>query len=422
MLAEADTIIKTEEALVAAITEAAQAKKPVNIIGAGTKAGLGRPFDPSATTVSTAGLSGVTLYEPAELVLSAKAGTTVAEIEKLLDSNNQMLAFEPPDYARLLGTEPGKQTIGGVVATNLSGPRRIYAGAARDLLIGTRAVNGMGELIRGGGRVMKNVTGLDIPRIMAGSYGTLSALSECTFKVLPKGEVTRTLIVSGIDLDQASAVMSAAVTSPYEISAAAWVPGNLIAALGVDGIPADDGKGCVYLRLENFETFVTRRIAALTALLGKEFAGAGFVEVDGAVSKALWRALGDVVPFTGADYRDHNIWRLSVPPVLGGAVAGALGVKLPAATMFMDWSGGLVWLAIAPGDMAEVSATIRDTVGQVTGRRGGRSTLVRASDEVRTAVPVFDVPSYAIDALNKRIKSSFDPHGLFSPYRMHASL
>jgi glycolate oxidase FAD binding subunit len=425
MLAEADTVFKSEDALAAAITDAAQTKTPVNLIGAGTKAGLGRPFVHAATTLSTAKLSGVTLYEPAELVLSAQSGTTVAEIEKLLDSNNQMLAFEPPDYARLLGTEPGKQTIGGVVATNLSGPRRIYAGAARDLLIGTRAVNGLGEVIRGGGRVMKNVTGLDLPRAMAGSYGTLSALTECTFKVLPKGEVTRTLAVTGLDLDRASTVMSAAVTSPYEISASAWLTVSQVTGLGIDGLPGDGTHGVVFLRLENFANFVTRRMQALIARLREDFADTDFVEIDTAASKKLWRSIADVAPFAGTGFADHVIWRLSVPPVLGGSVAQALKLKLPDSASFIDWGGGLIWFALPPlppGEMVSKATTIRQVVAGVTGRRGGRATLVRASDEVRNLVPVFDPPVPVLDAINKRLKHSFDPHGLFSPGRMHATL
>jgi glycolate oxidase FAD binding subunit len=411
----------TETGLAAAISDAASHGQSLSLQGRNTKRGLGRAVNDAGAVVSLAKFSGVTLYEPAELVLSAKAGTPVAEIEALLDKNNQMLAFEPPDYAALLGTEPGQQSIGGVVSCNLSGPRRIYAGAARDLLIGTRAVNGRGEIIRGGGRVMKNVTGLDIPRVLAGSYGTLAAITETTFKVLPRGETAATLALDNVPLADASAVMAAAVTSPYEISAAAWLPAAMTGAVGNTGLSAA-GEGVALLRLENFETFIKRRSAALIELLNQQFNGLEVASLGAPATRNLWRAVGDVQPLVGEAYAGHAIWRLSVPPVEGGKVLAALIAGIEGSAGFLDWSGGLIWLAVPAARLDASAATIREAIASLCAGRGGRATLIRASAEVRARLAVFDPPEAPVAALNRRLKASFDPHGLFNPGRLHPDL
>src|SRR5471032_758775 len=192
--------------------------KALEVAGQGSKRSLGRPSQ-TDLTLDLSGLSGVTLYEPAELVLSAKAGTPLAEIEELLAKNNQELAFEPMDYGPLFGLEAGKGTIGGVIAANLSGPRRIKAGAARDHFLGLTAVTGRGDTIKSGGRVVKNVTGYDMCKVIAGSWGTLAAMTDITIKVLPRAETEATVVVEGLDDARACAAMAAAMGAPCDVSA-----------------------------------------------------------------------------------------------------------------------------------------------------------------------------------------------------------
>ncbi|MEL7414796.1 MAG: FAD-binding protein, partial [Pseudomonadota bacterium] len=219
----------TEDALSAAIADARAASTPLEIVGGGTRLGLGKPVQAS-DQLSTRGLSGITLYEPGALTLVAQAGTPLAEIEEALARENQRLAFEPMDHRALLGSE-GEPTIGGVVAANVSGPRRVQAGACRDSLIGVRFVDGRGTVLKNGGRVMKNVTGYDLVKLMAGSYGTLGILTEVSFKVLPAPEARQVLLFDGLDVAQAVACMTEAMGSPYDLSGAAHLP------VGFDGTP-----------------------------------------------------------------------------------------------------------------------------------------------------------------------------------------
>src|SRR5579884_2269049 len=197
--------------------------KRLEVIGRGTKRGIGRPAQWDAT-LDVSGLSGISLYEPEELVLSAKAGTPLADVEACVAARDQQLAFEPIDYAALLGGRLGDGTIAGALAANLSGPRRIKAGAARDHFLGVNAVSGRGETFKSGGRVVKNVTGYDLCKLMAGSWGTLAVMTDVTIKTLPRAETEATVLVAGLDEIAARKVMAAAMGSYGDVSAAAHVP------------------------------------------------------------------------------------------------------------------------------------------------------------------------------------------------------
>ena len=262
------------------IAEAAARRTPLAVAGGATKEAVGRPAQTEAT-LSSAALTGVTLYEPAELVIAARAGTPLSEIVATLAGRGQQLPFEPMDHRVLLGST-GAPTIGAVAAANVSGPRRIMAGAARDSLIGVRFVNGQGEAVTSGGRVMKNVTGLDLVKLMAGSWGTLGFLTEVTFKVLPRPERVATLALSGLDDARAIAALCAAVASPFEVTGAAHLPAAL-----------DGAGGRTLLRIEGFSLSVDHRLDALRRLLK----GFGAVDVvEGEAADALWRAVRDVAP------------------------------------------------------------------------------------------------------------------------------
>ena len=314
----------------------------------------------------------------------AQAGTPVAEIEAALAAENQMLAFEPMDHRALLGTE-GTPTIGGAVAGNVSGPRRVTAGACRDFLLGVRFVDGAGQAIKNGGRVMKNVTGYDLVKLMAGSRGTLGVLSEVSFKVLPRPESVASLLLHGLTVDEAVKAMSQALTSPFDVSGVAHVP------VGLDGTPV------TMIRVEGFEASVNYRVDALAKALASF--GPAEIErrVDGPEStRAGWAWVRDAIAFAGTE---EDVWRFSVRPSDAPALVAGLGDV----RVLLDWGGGLVWVACAPG---------RDLRGEGL---GGHATLVRASDETKARVPVFHPEAPPLAKLAEDLRRKFDPKGILNP-------
>ena len=380
------------------VADLALTGKSVTIQGGATRAGFGRPIQTGAT-ISTRAISGITLHEPAELVIAARGGTTVAEIEAVLAAKNQMLPFEPMDHRALFGTS-GEPTIGGVVAGNHSGPRRIQAGACRDSLIGVRLVNGRGEAIKSGGRVMKNVTGLDLAKLVTGSWGTLGLLTEVTFKVLPRPERSLTLLIKNLDDPRAAAALSAALGSPFEPTAAAHLPAGLSRPVAR-----------TILRLEGFSVSLEYRIAQLRALL----AGYGeIIVLEGEDSSGLWRGIRDV-EFLAAP-EDAAIWRISTAPTRAPGMVAGIAAAVPGARWFYDWGGGLVWLAVPPGGDA-AAATVRAAVATA----GGHATLVRGPRDLRARIDVFQ-PLGALAAVTGGIKTSFDPGRIFEPGRMYAGV
>jgi glycolate oxidase FAD binding subunit len=382
----------------AIIADAAARRMPLAVAGGGTKAGIGRPAQTEAT-LSSAALTGVTLYEPAELVIAALAGTPLSEVVRALADRGQQLPFEPADYRALLGSS-GKPTIGAVAAANVSGPRRIMAGAARDSLIGVRFVNGRGEAVKSGGSVMKNVTGLDLVKLMAGSWGTLGFVTEVTFKVLPRPERSATLALAGLSDSRAVEALCAAVASPFEVTGAAHLPAAL-----------DGGEARTLIRIEGFSFSVDHRLGELKRLL----AGYGPAEaIDGERAGALWAAVRDATLL--AEPHDSAVWRVSTAPAKGPALMAQVARALQA-RWFYDWSGGLVWLATDPAGDAG-AATIRGAVAT----QGGHATLVRAPAEVRAAVDVFEPQPAPLMRVTRDIKAAFDPAGVLNPGRMYAGV
>ncbi|MCR9123124.1 MAG: FAD-binding protein [Phyllobacteriaceae bacterium] len=397
-----ETLTPADEAEACAmVAEARAAGRTLAIAGAGSKSAVGQPVAADAAITST-GLSGIVEYNPEELVIVAKAGTPVSEIETALAANNQALMFEPADWSRLLGSNAG-QTIGGIAATNMSGPRRIIAGAARDSLLGVRFINGRGEAIKNGGRVMKNVTGLDLVKLLAGSWGTLGLITETAFKVLPRAETETTLVIDGADGDEAARLMAAAMGTSAEVSGAAHLPANVSGAVLGDAFA---GRGATLLRLEGFAEAIAERMARLKPQLGTD---REIAELDGAASSAAWEAIRDVHPF--ADGGDGPVWRLSVPPMAGHAVAAQI-LDGAGGQAFFDWQGGLVWLRL-DGDDARAEL-VRDAVAA---HPGGHALLVRASADLRARIDVFHPEPAPVAALSERIRASIDPDGVFNSGR-----
>lgn len=381
--------------------------KALEIVGRGSKRALGRPSQ-TDVTLDLSGLSGVTLYEPEELVLSARAGTPIAEVEALVASKNQQLEFEPMDYGPLLGQPDGAGSLGGALATNLAGPRRIKSGAARDHFLGFSAVSGRGETFKSGGRVVKNVTGYDLCKVLAGSYGTLAAMTDVTVKTLPRAETEETVLVLGLSDVNAIKAMSTAMASSCDVSGAAHLPAHIAFRFG--GL--ESTQATTALRLEGVAPSVKHRKEALVALL-KSYGSVVSIGVER--SKLLWSSIRDVRPFAAnGPSGQRPVWRVSTVPSKGAELATLIP---PSAQMFYDWAGGLIWIAPLPGlDVAsdEIRAAVRAT--------GGHATLIRADASVRAASDVFEPQDGALAAVTKRVKESFDPKGVLNPGRMWAGV
>lgn len=385
----------------AAVEQACAEDRALDVVGAGTKRALGRPVI-ADDRLDLSRLTGVIDYEPAELVLTAGPGTLLSDVEALLAEAGQALAFEPPDYSELLGADHAG-TLGGVIAANLSGPRRIKAGAARDHLLGFKGVTGHGRAFKSGGRVVKNVTGYDLSKLVTGSMGTLAALSEVSIKALPRPETTWTLTLHDLDDRAATAIMTRAMASSHEVSGAAHLPAGTPAGLGFGN------AALTLLRLEGPASSVEARFSTLQ----KELGGGDKLEDKGSLT--LWKGVRDVAPLTGV--AEQAVWRLSLAPSLGPSVVEAIG-GLTDITHFYDWSGGLVWLAVG-GDGDAGASIIRNAIDEVAQAVNGHATLIRASDSVRAKTPVYQPQAAALAALTKRVKDSFDPKRILNPGRMY---
>lgn len=359
----------TEAALAEMITAATAS---LRICGGGTRP-IGAPALGAA--LSTSALSGIELYEPGAMTLVVRAGTPVAEVDAALAEEGQRLAFEPMDHRVLLGTS-GTPTIGGVVASNASGPRRIQTGACRDHCLGVRFVDGQGRVLKNGGRVMKNVTGYDLVKLMAGSYGTLGVLTEVSLKVLPIARSTGTLIANGLDDARAVKALSAALGTPYDVTGAAHVAG-----------------GRTMVRLEGFEASVKYRAAQMVEVLAPF--GAFKLDLDAA---AFWEDIRDVRALAG---ESGDVWRLSVKP----SDAPGLVATLPGAEAVYDWGGGLVWLRVPSG------MDLRASLGDFK----GHATLMRAAPETKARLGAFHPQPAPLAVIEAGLRARFDPKGLFNP-------
>ncbi len=366
------------------LAEAVAAGGPFEVRGQGSKAVLGRPLA-ELPVLSLRAFDALEIYEPEELIFEAGAAMPLAGVQKLLAAKEQMLAFEPPDFSKLLGSR-SSGTLGGLLATGLAGSRRIKAGSVRDHVLGLRGVTGRGEIFNAGARVVKNVTGYDMPKLMAGSWGTLAALTRVTFKVAPAPETEATLAIPSASDADAVAAMAAALQSPCDVSGAAHVP----------------GQG-TFLRLEGIAVSVKARRDALARLLAMKSE-----TIAAATSRKLWREISNatVLPFAA----NSIIWRVSVPPSDGADYLRRVTEKVEA-RHFLDWGGGLVWLAVAPSPDAGAAA-VRGALKQ------GHAMLFRAPPDLRRIVPVFQPQPDALAALSMRVKAALDPLDKLNPGRM----
>lgn len=393
-----------EDGIVEAVRAAAAEGAPLAVIGGGTKAqSILRPLQ-AARTLSLAAHRGITLYAPRELVLAARAGTPLSEIEAALAAEGQMLIAEPPDLSRLLGTS-GEPTLGGAVACNFSGPRRVALGAVRDHVLGVRAVNGRGEVIRSGGRVLKNVTGLDLCKFLTGSFGTLAVLTEITLKVLPRPPRTATLVLRGLSPEAGLAALTAALNSPFAPTGAAFLPEEAAARLA----PLGPGGSATLIRLEFNEASLRYRSRRLTELLASH----GAVDVLGdEPSRGLWRAVRDADPLRVE--AEDAVWRVSIPPSAGARLVRL--AEAEGARCFLDWGGGLGWLA-APAEAAR-----HERLTTAIAAMKGVWWLLRAPPALRASLAVVPPEPPPLARLTRAVKAAFDPAGIFGPGRLYAGV
>lgn len=398
----------SERELQRLIAEAARAEMPVEIMGAGTKRAIGRPVN-SGLAISTASLAGVTLYEPTELVMGARAGTPLADIEQRLADKGQMLAFEPIDLGPVLGGSANGGTIGAAFATNLSGSRRVMAGGARDHLLGIEAITGAGQSFRGGGRVMKNVTGYDLCRAVCGSWGTLAVMANVTFKVLPRPERTGTLVILGLDDTSGVEALCAALGTPFEVTGAVHLQEPLAVRLRQESLAAA-GKAVTAVRIETFASSLRYRLDRLKEALR---AFGEIHELEDADAIAFWNELRQLSPLQGST---APLWRLSTAPRSGPAVVAAIK-RYMECRAFYDWSGGLIWAEVL--DTADAGAA---DIRRVIASHGGHATLIRAAPAVRASIDVFQPLEPDLAAITRGIKAVFDPKDILNRGRMLADL
>ncbi|WP_024514146.1 FAD-binding protein [Bradyrhizobium sp. Tv2a-2] len=398
-----------EEAVRAAIA----GEQPLEIIGHGSKRLVGQVTATNAV-LDLSPLNAVSAYEPQELIITVEAGAPLSDVMSLLDSKNQQFAFEPVQLADLLAA-PDDGTIGGMIGAGFAGPRRIKAGGVRDHLLGAHAVSGFGDSFKTGGKVVKNVTGYDLCKLLAGSWGTLAVMTEVTLKVMPRPEAESTLLIRGLDPLAANRAMTAGLGSPFDVSAAAHVPASAlhgeVAGLVEVGSP---GEAVTLLRLEGIAASVRHRAGLLTETL-KPF---GAVElVEEAPSQAAWGAIRDVRTFAASGpLGAWPVWRIVCPPASGGALGEALA-RETGGEMIYDWGGGLIWAALPPQSNArpDGQATL---VRQRANALGGHAMLVRGSVELRSQIDVFHPQPAGLAALSERVRNSFDPRRILNRGRL----
>ena len=394
-----------ERELAQLVGEAARTRWTLEVAGSGSKRRIGRPMEVSGV-LTTRNMRGITLSEPAEQVISARSGTLLSALEAELAKNNQQLACEPIDLGPMFGEVPGLTTVGGMVATNLSGARRIQRGAVRDQLLGLRCVNGRGEVFKWGGRVMKNVTGYDLCRTLAGSWGTLGIFTELTLRAIPKAEETRTLILLGQPEAIAIEALCQALATPYEVSGTVHLDAALARRLRSPAV-AQTTTSLTALRIENFSPAVAYRTGKLKDLFGPY---GELVELDHAKSLAFWEELRQLSFLQGST---DPVWRISTKPKLGPRLVESVRRYRECRAAY-DWSGGLIWLEIP--DAGDAGA---DDIRRVVATIGGQATLIRAPAAVRQSVAVFPPLEAGVQRLSDGIKRSFDPLHILNPSRLY---
>ena len=400
---------KNSDEVCSAVKDALSMKASLELLGQGTRRSLGRPVQADAS-LDLSALTGVQMYEPEELVIVVSPGTPMREISQVLAEHNQQLAFEPPDYGPLWGLAPEEGTVGGMVMTARNGSRRLSAGGVRDYVLGVKGVNGFGESFVSGGRVVKNVTGFDLPKVLTGSFGTLCAATEITLKLLPLPPEAATLVVSGLQDEQAIAAMTRVLTeTSIPVSSAAHLPAETARLSRAESISARENSATL-MRVEGFGPSVESGIEGLKKALESK---ADMLVLDKAETQKLWKEVTNASFF---DQTDKPLWRLSVPPSEAAAIMAKLG-KVLATQYFYDWAGGAIWIEAPMSEDAGEPAIRGALNSMVVG--DGHATLIRASEATRALIAPFHPLSPVLATVEDRLRKQFDPQGMFNPGRMY---
>jgi glycolate oxidase FAD binding subunit len=392
-----DTFAPASEADAAAIVaDAYDRKRMLAVEGLGSKRAMGRLCEPSGV-LKLALLDGIVAYEPDELVITARAGMKLSDIEASLAEKNQCLAFEPSNWS----LDPtAEATIGGTVAAGVAGARRVVMGGARDHLIGFRAINGTGSIFKAGGRVVKNVTGYDLPKLAAGSFGTLFALTEVTLRCYPRTAVPTSVVITDLSVEQGCRLLRKAVASPWEATGFCYLPRAALDRLDMEG---ERPESLTAIRFEGSSHSMAARAQGFLQALAPE----GKILSD-ACLPLLWSEIAQLKPFR----RANILWRVSVPPAVAPHA-----LKLFRPDCFaVDWAGGLLWIEHNEPSLTanEVQAIARDLEGHAM--------LFHGPDEMRRTSAIFAPLDEATTALMQRLKQAFDPGGVFNPGRMYAGI
>jgi glycolate oxidase FAD binding subunit len=411
-----DIVATSEADVVEAVRAARDWKSPLNIVGARTKRNLGRAVASWGTVLDLSGLRGIVSYEPEELIVTVKPGTPVSELTEVLAAKNQRLGFDPADWGPLLGAKACAATIGGVIAADTCGSAAVRYGRVRDHLLGFRAVNGWGEAYKAGGKVVKNVTGFDLPKLMCGAFGTLGPLTEVTLRVFPKAPESAVYAVTRTSEEQGLALLRRAWSSPLEATGLAYLShaaGYYFPEIDTPdredtgGDTEDDGdddlsdKRIAVFRVEGTRAALAEKKAMLSSLTGPH----PLQEV--ADGDAVFKRIDSATAFVNTL---EDVWLLHVPPATMTEVASrANGIWIA------DWAGGRLWIRGTPG---YAGTWLREA----TARLGGNAVLVRASEQTRIRVAPFEPERPERAALTRAVKAAFDPLGLFNPGRMYEGI
>lgn len=380
------TKVSSEDEIVAFVRAARADHAPFEIVAAGTRRSAGNPMG-DLPLLDVSGVSGIMDYQPEELIITARPGTKLAELKAVLAQKNQCLGFDPVDWTLLDG---GHGTLGGAVSCDASGSGRLRHGAARDSLLGFRAVNGFGEAFRGGAKVVKNVTGFDLPKLVCGAFGTLMVVSELTFRVYPRPLARATLILKDLAPEAGFTALRTIWKSALEPSGLAYIPGNAnFPALG------DVGQGAALIRFEAAEKPLSEKLAAARLAAG---AGGEFEQ-----GEVIFTSIGEGALFQNTDL---EVWHLTLPPTEAARIATALNAPL----WLGDWAGGLLWIGAPAQDAPRIRA--------LTAEAGGHAMLLKAPAERRAALGVYAPQPPALAALSSAVRAAFDPLGLFNPGRL----
>jgi len=392
----ADIDIRSESEVIDAVLSARARRSTLEIVGCGTKRSFGRPVR-TDDVLDVSAISGIVSYEPDELVVTVKAATTIVEIEELLAQRSQRLGFDPADWGLMFGGPAHAATIAGVLSADACGSARVRFGAARDHLLGYRAINGLAESYKAGGHVVKNVTGFDLPKLMCGAMGTLGVLTEVTLRLVPRPALNITLIARDIAPDEGLNVLRRAWTSAFGPTGLAYLPGTMTAAFPEFGAI---GAGAALIRVEGARVPLDEKVAGIRAL-------APCVILEETDGEEMFRAIGNGRPFVG---KDMDVWRVFLPPQAAAHCVEEINLTV----WLADWAGGVLWIATAPEDD---SAAQR--IRGIASAHGGRATLLRAGAAVRRDNPVFQPEAPLLAALSRSVKAAFDPLGIFNPGRMY---